>query len=193
MGSRILVAVVRMAVLAGYWALPAAEVRVDVAPARIAALAESSERIVVAKVESVVGRDEDGDRRARATVMEVWKGPKLQSVEYSATPERECDIAHAEPGEVVLLFLAKDDDQGWRIAWAGRGRMPLRTINRVQYVTFFMDVIFPEETPLVNAPEPSDPGFGAALEMKTVKKLVSQAVEEQRRLHIWLISIIPVA
>jgi hypothetical protein len=132
MGSRILAVLVPMTMVGGCTALAAPQVRVDVSPAPIAALVETSQRIVVAKVESVVGNDQDGDRRARATVMEVWKGPTLKAVEYSVTPTFECDIADAEPGEIVLLFLAKDDDLDWHIAWAGRGRMPLRTINKAR-------------------------------------------------------------
>ena len=55
--------------------------------------------------------------RARATVLEVWKGPRIKAIEYVSASQWECDISDAKAGEIVLLFLAKDE--GWHIAWSG--------------------------------------------------------------------------
>ena len=54
--------------------------------AEIAQLVEKSERIVLAKVESLEDQPDPKNpdhriRQARATVKEVWKGPKVETVE----------------------------------------------------------------------------------------------------------------
>ena len=53
-----------------------------VSPARIDELVEASERIVLAKVEAVQDGPNQKVHRAKATVKEVWKGPKVETVEY---------------------------------------------------------------------------------------------------------------
>jgi hypothetical protein len=54
-----------------------------------------------------------------------------------------------------------------------------------------MDVILPDESPLVKTSEPQDPGFGAAVEMKTVKELVKKAVDRQIKVQFLVMSIVP--
>jgi hypothetical protein len=152
----------------------------SVIPPRIAQLAEESDVIVVAKVDSVSGRPDDGNRRAKATVTEVWKGPNVKTVEYRVSPTFACDVSDAQQGESVLLFLAKEEETGWGIVWAGRGRMPLRNINGKDYLTHFDDVIFPAKTPSVKTPEKRDDGFETAVELKIVKDLVRQAINQKK-------------
>lgn len=156
------------------WA-PRADARV--VPPRVDELARKSELIVVAKVQSVSGKSDDDDRRAKATVSEVWKGPKATTVEYHASPTWACDIAHAEPGETVLLFLTDNEKDCWRIAWVGRGRMPVKSFKGRDYARPFMDVIFPKGTESTPLREGDDSGFDRAYELAAVKKLVRKAVD----------------
>ncbi|MDG3004599.1 hypothetical protein [Paludisphaera mucosa] len=156
------------------------EALASVIPPRVDELEEESELIVLARVESVSGGPEDEDRRAKATVLEVWKGPKTTSVEYRISPTFACDIAKATKGETVLLFLRKERT-GWGIAWAGRGRMPIVNINDIKYTSFFSDVIFPDETPRVRAEEADGSGFEQAVELRLVKELVQKATEQKRK------------
>lgn len=156
------------------WA-PPADARI--VPPRVDELARKSELIIVAKVQSVSGKPGDDDRRAKATVSEVWKGPKATTVEYHASPTWACDIADAEPGETVLLFLTDNEQGCWRIAWVGRGRMPVKSLKGRDYATPFMDVIFPKETQSIPVREGDDNGFDRAYELAAVKKLVRKAVD----------------
>jgi hypothetical protein len=119
--------------------VPAAQAGKVIA-AEIAQLVDDSERIVLAKVETLqdVPDPKNPDhriRRARATVKEVWKGPKAETVEYRITPRDHYDSFHAVPGETVLLFLTKEEG-GWLIAWSGQGRMKLETQDSKEYVSY---------------------------------------------------------
>jgi hypothetical protein len=149
--------------------VPAAQAAGKVIPAEIAQLVDVSERIVLAKVESVEDRTDLKIRRAKATVKEVWKGPKVETVEYQITP-RLFDNSQAVPGETVLLFLAKRDGD-WRIAWSGHGRMTLETQDSKEYLGYF-DVIFPDGTPSVVLSENKKGPFSKGVELKLVKELV---------------------
>jgi hypothetical protein len=180
MRSRIVLALLTVTISSCHLLLSASQAHASVIPPRIAQLAEESEVIVLAKVESVSGQPDDENRRAKATVTEVWKGPKVKTVEYRVSPTFACDISDAKRGETVLLFLAKDEETGWGIVWAGRGRMPLRTINGKEFLTHFGDVIFPAETPWVKTPEKSEDGFDAAVELKIVKELVRKAINQKK-------------
>jgi hypothetical protein len=42
-------------------------------------------------------------------VKEVWKGPKVETVEYRITPRHYLDISQSVPDETVLLFLAREE------------------------------------------------------------------------------------
>lgn len=88
---------------------------------------------------------------------EVWKGPKTASVEFLASPTWVCDISDAKPDETVLLFLGKGKEAGWVINCAGRGRLPLRSLDGKTYVTF-AGVILPPGTPSITVPVGSDGG-----------------------------------
>ncbi|MDG3002479.1 hypothetical protein [Paludisphaera mucosa] len=166
-------------------ALPISEAHLEVIPPRVAELVEASELIVLAKVESVSEDPNVETRRAKATVLEVWKGPRTTSVEYRVWPTFACDIAYAKKGETVLLFLEKEET-GWGITWAGRGRMPLVEMNNTKYLSYFSDVIFPDETPWVRTAEEDKRSFDQegvfeqAVEMKLVKELVRKASERKR-------------
>jgi hypothetical protein len=152
-----------------------------VIPPKLAQLATTSDVIVLAKVESVTGQPAEEGRRATAQVLEAWKGEKVERVEYLASPTFACDIADAKVGERVLLFLEREEDTGWVIAWAGRGRMPLISRDGKEYASAFGDVIFPEGTPEIAIPEAEEDGFDWAVELTLVRQLVSKALEEKPR------------
>jgi hypothetical protein len=158
--------------------IPAAQAG-KVIPARIDELVETSERIVLAKVESVQAKVESAqamvepdrkNRWARATVKEVWKGPKVETVEYLITPRHPLDSYKAVPGETVLLFLTKEDGD-WRIAWAGYGRMTLVTQDSKEYLSYW-GVIFPDGTPSTALSGDKKGRSDKGVELKLVKELV---------------------
>ena len=155
--------------------LSASEAGAKVAATSFARLAESSDLIVLAKVDSVTGKPSDPGRRAEATVTEVWKGPEVATVEFHAYRTWTCDISDAKPGETVLLFLSKEKEKGdgWVINAAGRGRMPLRTVDGKTYVTPFADVILPPGTPAIAAPAG---GYGRSVGLDAARDLVKAAI-----------------
>jgi hypothetical protein len=159
--------------------LSASQACARVIPPRIAELVENSELIVAAKVESVSGWNFIGNRRAKATVTEVWKGAKVDSVEYRVSSTYVCDISDAKKGETVLLFLVKDEKGGWVIAWSGRGRMLLTTIDGKAYLSY-SSIRFPDETPRVRIPEASEDEFKIAVERGIVKELVLKAIGQKK-------------
>jgi hypothetical protein len=96
-------------------------------------LAQASDMVVVARVESIRGSRVLGNRWATANVREVWKGPKTETVKFLASPRRESwtdriggcydpDTTDAKEGELVLLFLTKEENTGWVILNKGQGR-----------------------------------------------------------------------
>jgi hypothetical protein len=150
--------------------IPAAQAAGKVIPAEIAQLVDLSERIVLAKVESVQVGPDHKVRLARATVKEVWKGPKVETVEYVVTPRHRLDGSQAVLGETVLLFLAKEDGD-WRIAWAGYGRMTLETQDSKESLSYY-GVVFPAGTPSVALLEKKEGRSNQGVELKLVKELV---------------------
>ena len=160
--------------------LSASEAGAKVAPTSFVRLAESSDLIVLAKVDSVTGKPSDPGRRAKATVTEVWKGPKVATVEFHASSTWTCDITDAKPGETVLLFLSKGKGAGWVLNASGRGRMPLRTVDGKTYVTPFADVILPPGTPAIAAPPGSAGGFERAVELDAARDLVKAATGAEK-------------
>jgi hypothetical protein len=139
-------------------------------------LIQSSDLIVVAKVESV-SRPLIGKRYAKATIAAVWKGPKTEKVEFLASPTWTCDISEAKKGETVLLFLIKSDEsRSYSIAHSGRGRMPLRLVDAKTYATFWPDIRIPNQTPTIAGPDPKW-DFIRSVELQVLRSLCSRAVK----------------
>jgi hypothetical protein len=149
--------------------IPAAQAG-KVISARIDELVEASERIVLAKVESIQDGPNQKVHRARATVKEVWKGPKVETVEYRIGPRRYLVSSGAMLGETVLLFLAKEDGD-WRIAWSGYGRMTLETQDSKEYLSYW-GVIFPDGTPSTALSGDKKGRSDKGVELKLVKELI---------------------
>ena len=139
-------------VLVGIGGIIASVTDAKVARVGIDELVKNSDVIALVVVKSV-SADSLGGQWAIAQVIEQFKGPKLTEVSYFAGKTWECDIAEAIPEERVLLFLARrDGDYRYWIAHAGRGRMPIRVIEKVEYASFWTDVTMPRA--VVTAADP---------------------------------------
>lgn len=146
----------------------------------VQALIDNSDVIVVAQVESVRGLS-FLHRIARARVREVWKGAPAERIEFVASRSWTCDVTEAHAGEEVLLFLhATEKPNRYEIAFSGRGRMPLRTVNGTVYATFWPEVRLPEGTPTIDGPEP-DGDLLQSVELERLRELVRAAPEPAER------------
>ena len=148
-----------------------------VTPISFEALVQRSDIIVVAKVESV-SRPLIGRRYAKAKVTEVWKGTQMERIEFLASPTWTCDIADAEEGETVLLFLIKSSkSRSYAIAHSGRGRMPLRPVDAKIYATFWADIRLPKDTPTIDGPEPKL-DFIRSVDVEALRELAKRALQK---------------
>jgi hypothetical protein len=133
------------------------------APAKVAAitlreLARDSDSIVVATVESIAVVD--GMKVATIVPEETLKGQiRTEKFYLLASPTWACDMSNAEAGEHVLLFVNRVDGTEidrkllrqpaahislkplYRIANAGRGRMPFYKTGAETYVSVPSDVM----------------------------------------------------
>jgi hypothetical protein len=142
-----------------------------VAATTLAELAKRADQILVGKV--VALHNPGGHRVAEVEVVRVIKGPPtLEAFFVLAEATWTCDISEAKKGETALFFLAPGEDfeasRGfWRaldrlrrgapffqIEWSGRGRMPLRQVDGVDFVTLWTsDVRLPKAIETVDGPE----------------------------------------
>jgi hypothetical protein len=163
--------------------LPAG-LRAEVRRLDVQELATLSDLIVVARVTKVEdGRSSvtfpDGRRAAvkvaTAHVIEIWKGEKVSELRFLASPTLACDIADAEEGELVVLFLERQKTSSVKaIAHAGRGRMPIREVKGKSYATIWSDdVLLPEGTVTIPGPEPKS-SFIRSIELSKLKELVRE-------------------
>ena len=144
-----------------------------VAAARLETLVAESGHIVVAKVYAVEETGQ-GQRRALAEVLDVWKGPDRREVIFNASPTWTCDISGAEVGEQVVLFLGVGrPGELVFIANSGRGRMPVREVKGKLYADLWADVVLPEGTPTIDGPRP-EYSFIRSIELSLLRELVRQ-------------------
>jgi hypothetical protein len=177
---------------------------IDAAVAEIALsdLAKGSDIIIVArvvKVENGPAELKSTDPRmpalqvARALVIENWKGKSVREVRYIASPTQICDVASAQVGEQVVLFLEKRaDSEMMNIAHVGRGRMELRVVGTKMYGALSSKVILPKGTPTLTETKksqltlpPAEPGKPApsitytyaieSVELDVLRRLVKSA------------------
>ncbi len=153
--------------------------RAEVADIALKELSARCDRIVVARVIKV----EDGPAElqpsgsefppvkvAIAEVLETWKGDPVKEVRYIATPTEFCDIAAAEKGERVVLFLERSKDSPDRIAHVGRGRMPIESVEDRKYAVLPDEVKLPRGTPTISRKHTE-----RAVELETLRRLVRGA------------------
>jgi hypothetical protein len=135
------------------------QARSDVKDVTLKDLAAESQLIVVARVTKVEdgpaelqpARDEFPPVKvATALVIETWKGDKVREIRYIASPAQPCDIASADVGERVVLFLEGSKNSLYSIAWVGRGWMPIHDENDNRYATLARQVILPKGTPTMS-------------------------------------------
>src|SRR5262249_39505911 len=149
-------------------------------------LVDRSDRIVLAKVSAIEDGPADirteNDRFfprvkvAKAQVIETWKGTPFREIRYVASPLWTCDIADAESGERVVLFLkSRKGSPIMMIAHLGRGRMPLREVEGKSYATIWSeDVRLPRGTVTIPGPEPRYP-FIRSIELSKLKELARES------------------
>lgn len=134
-------------------------VRAEVADIALKELAVRCDRIVVARVIKVedgpAGLQPSGSefppvKVATAEVLETWKGEPVKEVRYIATPTESCDIAAAEKGERVVLFLERSKDSLDRIAHVGRGRMVIEKHRGRTYAVLPDEVKVPGGMPTIS-------------------------------------------
>ena len=144
-------------------------------------LIQDSDIIALARVEAVrTGRG--GQKSAEATVLELWKGESAKAIKFLASPTWTCDIANAVEGERAALFLGKRPffSSMLEIAHSGRGRMPLRDIDGVEYATIWTaDVILPRDIPTVPGPDP-EYDFIESVELSKLKAAVLEILSETK-------------
>lgn len=153
----------------------------------LAKLVEQSDLILVARVDEVSWRL-TGNRIARATPIEIWKGDAKSAVEFLAMPTWTCDISTAVADERVVLFLRTDEKGSRTIAHSGRGRMPLHLLGRQELAETLGDVRFPEgvvrrigeDVPVATRSE-SVASAPRGIELSVLKRLVAEEIEAAKR------------
>ena len=122
-------------------------------------LVKRSDYIVVGEVVAVDNVEQI--KVAKVHVTRTLKGSPTQDVYFLASPTWTCDITSAEVGEKALFFFTKNQSATnpktqpfFQIAHSGRGKMPLRQIEGIDFVTSWSDVRLPKEINTVAGPEP---------------------------------------
>lgn len=111
---------------------------------------------------------------ADASVLEVWKGPKVSKIRFVASPTWTCDASDAIQGEKALLFLFGKPGEPYTIAANGRGRLPLIIVEGARFLTIWKDFMLPQETPKVTGPD-SKFAFIQSVELARVREIVNAA------------------
>ena len=142
-------AATRSAVILATLLLTQASALAKVAPATLADLVRRSDFIGIVRVDDVTGRIPlIRQRRASATILQSWKGPRTGVVKFVARPTWTCDISDAKRGEEVVAFI-----QGDRLALAGRGRMPIFMREGRRYVAMSPEVFLPASLAATKGPD----------------------------------------
>lgn len=158
--------------------LTTAQLFAKVAYISLETLIEQSESIVVAKVEKV-SKPLFGKRYAKAKVTEVWKGSRIENLEFLASRTWTCDISSAEKGETALLFLTKGkESRSHLIAHSGRGRMPQQVVRDKLCVRYWGDLQLPEEIMVVDTS--GEYAWIRYVEISALKNFVKRQVEKGR-------------
>jgi len=160
--------------------------------------------IVLGKVAEV--RSVGGVQIARLRITETLKGAKRRELFFLAQSTWICDISAAKQGETVLLFLfsdvpvpATDDEETlfslpktfkrslgeagitemFRIADAGRGRMPVRVMDHQRFVTLWVDdVKLPKDVETFDGAEPKH-SFIRSVRLGDILHLVNEAISSR--------------
>lgn len=122
----------------------------SVAPITLAELVADAEFVGVVRVDGIrPGIPFLLRRRARATILESWKGEKEGEVRFVAAPTWICDISDAKRGEEAVVFVRSGN-----LLHAGRGRMPIFTRNGRTLAEIWPDVKLPAGVTTEDGPEP---------------------------------------
>jgi hypothetical protein len=124
-------------------------------------------------------------RIATARVLESWKGPQVREVYFWASPMEMCDIAHAEKGEEVILFLERSTfGPIMRIGHVGRGRMVLQGAKKEERFAEVEQAIKLPSIDGVSKVLKKEPYFGTQIlvdriTLNTLRNVVQKYVAEQ--------------
>jgi hypothetical protein len=88
--------------------------------------------------------------RAKATIIESWKGPTTGVVDFVAGPTWTCDISTAVAGEEAVIFV-----RGHSLLHSGRGRMPITTRDGRWLAAVWPDVRLPKDIKTEEGPDPA--------------------------------------
>lgn len=134
-----------------------------VIPSTLDRLIGGAELIALVRVTDVSGDV------AHAVVMERLKGVSPDSLSLDIRRDFACDITTAEAGETALMFLRPGEQGLYTINYVGRGRMPVREINGLRYVTIWViDVRLPEGMPTIPGPYP-EYGFVRSVHLEDIR------------------------
>ena len=99
-----------------------------------AEIASEADRIVFGEVTSVESFP-GGKRLAKIHVLESWRGPQARELIIDVSSTFACDESTALPGERAVFLLASSaDSDNLRLAYFGRGRLPVKVIEGDLYV-----------------------------------------------------------
>ncbi len=172
----------------------AASVEAEVAATALEALATRAEQVVLGRVIAV--HTLAGHEVAEIEVLRVLRGAAdLERVYVHAQPTWTCDTSEAEVGETALFLLAKGNELKagrafWRaldrqrrgapfflIEWSGRGRMPVRLVDGVEFVTLWTgDVRLPAGIETIPGPEPEYAAFIRSARLDDVFATIESAL-----------------
>ena len=161
-------------------ALIARQAEAKVAPIEFRDMIEKADMIVIGTVDSV-GPVKGEPSRAHLKIIEVLKGKSGEQIDVYVNKTWTCDASKATRGERILLFTAKDSRTGrYRIYRAGRGRMPIVTVNGTDYATLWRDVLMPSSIRITDGSEPrSNPNRQVDLaDLKDLKAYIEKVLKE---------------
>jgi hypothetical protein len=125
-------------------------VSATVGPTSLADLAQRAEFIGIVRVDSIsVGIPFLRRPRAKATVLDSWKGQQEGRVSFVAAPAWICDITEANKNEEAVVFI-----RDGQLLHDGRGRMPVFIRDGRRLAAFWPEVRLPAGTSTEDGPEP---------------------------------------
>ena len=177
-----------------------------VAPTSLSNLTTVADQIVTGTVVAV--NSVEGIQVATLEVDSTLKGPSFGHLYFLAQPTWVCDTSEAKLGEHVLLFLNKytfgsgdkdlfdfkeprsfkrkmagltGSDPFFSISWSGRGRMPVRTVDGVEYATLWTgDVLLPTVLATIDGPEKEYSSFIRSVPLHDLVATVKTQLEQAR-------------
>ena len=135
---------------------------------------------------------------AKVSVQRPLKGVEEgETLHYLATGTWTCDISRAVVGERALFMLRESDwprhlqpaarselrrrtasAPVFAVAHSGRGRMPLREVEGIEYATYRHNIVLPEDLPTIDGPEERY-SLIRSVHLPSIEKKLSKIITEQ--------------